>query len=66
MFEKVYTGKKSVADIDWVKKVIESKLSSQFVENVTAIAEKIAKSGNTKDIGKLISALLSTMSTTKV
>lgn len=66
VFEKVYTGEKSVADIDWVKKVIESKLSSQFVENVTAIAEKIAKSGNTKDIGKLISALLSTMSTTKV
>lgn len=66
VFEKVYTGEKSIADIDWVKKVIESKLSSQFVENVTAIAEKIAKSGNTKDIGKLISALLSTMSTTKV
>lgn len=66
VFEKVYTGEKSVADIDWVKKVIESKLSSQFVENVTAIAEKIAKSGNAKDIGKLISALLSTMSTTKV
>lgn len=64
VFEKVYTGEKSVADIDWVKKVMESYLSSQFIENVTAIAETIAKSGNTKDIGKLISTLLSTMSTT--
>lgn len=66
VFEKVYTGEKSVADIDWVKKVMESNLSSQFIENVMNIAEKIAKSGNTKDIGKLISELLSTMSTKKV
>lgn len=65
VFEKVYTGEKSVADIDWVKKVMESKLSSQFIEKVTAIVETIVKNGNTKDIGKLISALLSAMSTTK-
>lgn len=64
-FEKVYTGEKSVEDIDWVKKVMESKLSPQFVENVAAAAEKIAKSGNNKDITKLISSLLSTMSTIK-
>lgn len=66
VFEKIYTGEKSIEDIEWVKKVIESKLSSQFVGNVTVIAEQIVKSGNTKDIGKLISSLLSTKSTTKV
>lgn len=60
VFEKIYTGEKSIDDIDWVKKVMESKLSSQFIENVTVIVEQIVKSGNTKDIGKLISSLLST------
>lgn len=65
-FEKIYTGEKSIEDIDWVKKVMESRLSSQFVENVTVIAEQIVKSGNTKDIGKLISSLFSKESTAKV
>ena len=60
-FEKVYLGEKSIADIDWVKKVMESKLSSQFIEKVTVIAEKIAKSENTKNVGKLITELLSSM-----
>jgi len=60
-FEKVYLGEKSVADIDWVKKVMELRLSSQFIENVTLITEKITKSGNTKDIGKVITDLLETV-----
>lgn len=57
-FEKIYIGEKQIEDIEWVKKVIESNFSSQFIENVTAVIENIAKSGNTKDIGKLINALL--------
>ena len=56
-FEKIYTGEKSIEDIDWVKNVMESKLSSQFIENVTIIVEQTMKSGNTKDISKLISSL---------
>ena len=63
--KKYILVKKSIEDLDWVKNVMESKLSSKFVENVTTIAETISKSGNTKDIGKLISSLLSTMFTTK-
>lgn len=39
--------------------------SMQFVENVTVVVEQIVKSGNTKDIGKLINSLVSTMSTAK-
>lgn len=57
-FEKVYLGEKSVADIDWVKKVMEAKLSSQFIKKVTLITEKIAKMDNLKDIGKIIPDLL--------
>ena len=65
VFEKLYTGEKSVEDIDWVKNVMESELSSQFVENVTVVVEQIVKSGNTKNIGKLISSLFSASTATK-
>lgn len=65
VFEKIYTGEKSVEDIDWVKNVMESELSSQFIENVTVIVEQIVKSGNTKNIGKLISSLFSASTATK-
>jgi uncharacterized protein (DUF697 family)/GTPase Era involved in 16S rRNA processing len=58
VFEKVYLGEKSVADLDWVKKVMEAKLSSQLIENTTKIIEKIAKMDNPKDIGKVITDLL--------
>lgn len=61
VFEKIYTGEKSIEDIDWMKKVMESSLSSEFVEKVTIIAEKIAKSNNKKDISKMITSLLSTI-----
>lgn len=57
-FEKVYLGEKSVADLDWVKKVMEAKLSSQLIEKTTLIIEKIATMDNPKDIGKVITDLL--------
>lgn len=66
VFEKVYTGEKSVEDIEWVKKIMEAKLSPQFIDKVIKIVEKIAKGGNAKDTGKLISSLLSIVFTTKV
>lgn len=65
VFEKVYTGEKSVEDIEWVKKIMEAKLSPQFIDRVITIVEKISKSDNTKDTGKLISSLLSMVFTTK-
>ena len=34
-FEQVYLGNKTTDDIDWVKKIIESKLTSQFIEKAT-------------------------------
>jgi len=53
-FEQVYLGKKSVADIDWVKKVIEAEFSSQFMEAVKTIVEKITKNTDKKDISQII------------
>ncbi len=56
-FEQVYLGNKTVADIDWVKKIIESKLSSDLIEKVKDITEKITNDTDTKSIGKIISSI---------
>ena len=40
-FEQIYLGNKSLDDIDWIKKVVESKLSKSFVEKVNQIIEKL-------------------------
>lgn len=53
-FEQVYLGKKSLSDIDWVKGLIESRLSSQFVEIVKTSVNKINKNMDLKDIAHII------------
>lgn len=54
VLEQVYLGKKTVEDIDWVKKVMESKFSSQFVDAVKLAAEKITDGADKKEIAKII------------
>lgn len=53
-FEQVYLGKKTVEDIDWVKKVMESRLSTEFIKKVTSIAKQITETTDKKAIGKII------------
>jgi len=53
-FEQVYLGKKSVEDIDWVKKIIEAKFSTQLIEIVNDVLKKIANNQDSKAIAKLI------------
>ena len=53
-FEQVYLGKKTVEDIDWVEKVMESKLSTEFIEKVTLAAKQITENTDKKVIGKII------------
>ena len=53
-FEQVYLGKKTVEDIDWVKKIIESKLASQFIEKVTDALKTISDKTDTKAITQTI------------
>ena len=53
-FEQVYLGKKTLTDIDWVKGLIESKLSSQFIEIARISVDKINKNTDFKDIAKII------------
>lgn len=59
VFEQIYLGNKTVNDIDWVRKIPESKLSSDFLEKVKKIAMEIndnSDNGN-KEIGKIIAQL---------
>lgn len=53
-FEQVYLGKKSVADINWVKEVMELKLSSQFIDIVKAVADKATNITDLKTISNII------------
>ncbi len=53
-FEQVHLGKKSIKDIDWVTNVIESKLSSQFIEKVKMAISKITESTDKKAISNII------------
>ncbi|MGF6989973.1 uncharacterized protein (DUF697 family)/GTPase SAR1 family protein [Lachnospiraceae bacterium PM6-15] len=56
-FEQVYLGKKTLDDVDWVKKLIESKLSTGFVNKVTTVIDSVSKGGGGKDMAKLIFGL---------
>ena len=56
-FEQVYTGKKTLDDIDWLKKVIESKLSTELLEKVKTVTEKISDNTDKKEIGKTIMSI---------
>lgn len=56
-FEQIYLGKKTTADIDWIKKFMESKLTLEIVEKVKLAAGKINNNTDNKTIGKIISNL---------
>lgn len=61
VFEKIYKGEKTVEDIEWMKKVMENKLSSQFIDNVGAILDKVDKNATPKDIAKMINTIFVSM-----
>lgn len=54
IFEQIYLGNKSFEDIDWVTKVLESQLSTEFVEGVKAILNNIGDNVEAKDMAKII------------
>ena len=54
IFEQVYLGKKTAEDIDWVTKVIESKLSTELIEEATSVIKKVTDKTDQKTIGKYI------------
>ena len=67
VFEKIYLGEKSIDDIDWIKKILESKLSNQLVDKVNeAFASgQVTNETNIKDIGKILMKIFSSKNNTK-
>ncbi len=53
-FEQVYLGKKNVTDIKWVKGIIESKFSSQFIDIVKIVAGKATNIRDPKLVAGII------------
>ena len=60
-FEQVYLGNKSINDIDWVKKLIESKLSIAVIEKAKPILEKLKDASDSKAILKTVLELIATV-----
>jgi uncharacterized protein (DUF697 family)/GTP-binding protein EngB required for normal cell division len=47
IFEQIYTGKKTVSDLDWVKEVMTEKLSNTAVDKVASSIKGMADSDDT-------------------
>lgn len=55
--EQVYLGKKTLEDVEWVKKFLESKLSQEFIDKVMDVVKKISSKGakiDIKDVAQII------------
>lgn len=59
-FEQIYLGNKTFEDVDWVTKVLESKLSLELVEKVKAALGGIGNDVDIKDIAEIIAELFAT------
>ncbi len=58
-FEQIYLGHRNLAEIDWVRKLIESEFSSQLVDVIKKVAGKIGSGTDKKDIAKIIAEVFS-------
>lgn len=54
IFEQIYLGKKSFQDIDWVKKVLESKLSTEVLEKTKKLLGMTDGELDAKKLAKMI------------
>lgn len=50
IFEQIYTGKKTINDLEWVKKVLDDKLTSTALDKVTSSVKNISKNADNKEI----------------
>lgn len=53
-FEQVYLGNKTIDDIDWVKKIIESEFSNKLIEKATVAIKKLSGKTDLKSIARVI------------
>ena len=54
VFEQIYTGKKTINDLEWVKAVMDDKLTSTALDKVTASVKNISKNADKKEILEVV------------
>lgn len=64
VFEQIYLGKKNVSDIEWVKKIMETKFSKQFIDTANSVLGKISDDTDKSSIAKTILGAFSGISDT--
>ena len=57
LFEQVYTGKRTLDDIDWAQKILASKLTNEALEKVTKILSSVSDKADVKEIAELVKKL---------
>ena len=58
LFEQVYTGKRTLEDIDWAQKILESKLTNEALEKVNKLLGSVSDKTDVKEIAELVKKLL--------
>ena len=53
-FEQVYIGKKTVEDIDWVRKLIEAQFSSRFIDKAMKIVQMMTEKADKNTVKEAI------------
>ena len=54
VFEQIYLGNKDISDVDWVRKILESRFAGSFVDKLKGVLESVTDGADTKDIAKQI------------
>ena len=57
-YEQVYLGNKTINDIDWVKKLIEAKLTTSLLEKAKASLSKLTDASSRKEIFAIVIELI--------
>jgi uncharacterized protein (DUF697 family)/GTPase SAR1 family protein len=65
VFEQIYLGNKSVEDVDWVKKVMEARMTNDFLEKLLAAVSGLGENATPQRIAQVVSSLFSATATKK-
>lgn len=53
-FEQIYLGKKSIADVDWIKNLTEAALSGNLTDFITNVLGQVTNTATKEQIAKII------------
>jgi len=61
VFEQIYLGNKAVTDIEWVRKMFDTKFTSSLQEIIKTLTDKSSQATDTKTVVKLMGDVLKAM-----